>query len=163
MDMQIVRIFTIYLEGNMKYRITSLITEPLHQKLLTIVFEKSNYFSVCTFKRYHKKDLSDTYFDFLRELRRYEKDAFEFCLPHHYEKGQTFHVYELNEETKRRIKSVGSFSGWSAPNYPEDLSFYEDKKVWLSSVSHENLIFIETTESGLVDKFTKLGLRLVEQ
>ena len=163
MDTQIALIFITYLEVNMKYRIISQISETVYYEILKIAFDESDYFSVCTFKYYHKKDLTNSYFDFFNEINMYQKDEYEFCLPKHYTKGQKFHVFELNKKTKEMLRNVNSFRGWIVPNSPEDLSFYNDKKVWLSSISHENLVFVETENSELIRSFMNLGLQLVEQ
>lgn len=138
------------------------VTESQYQEFLTVAFEECDFFSVCTFKRYHKKDLSENYFAFFQALSQYEKEAFPFQLPKHYERGQAFHVYELNEVTKRMIRNVGSFSGWFPPDYPEDLAFFKGKKLWFSSVSHEHLLFLETDEKRTAKRLTQLGLNLAE-
>lgn len=161
--MQIAPMFIIYLEVNVRYRIIGQTDEIIYSEILKIAFEESDNFSICSFKRYHKKDLADSYFDFFNQIRMYEKDAYAFHTPNHYERGQKFHVFELNEYTKALIGIVKSFRGWMAPNYPEDLSFYRNKKVWLYCISHENLIFIETENDELIRKFLNLGIRFVKE
>lgn len=53
-------------------------------------------------------------------------------------------TYSLNQETISVLKKVSSVFEWVAPNFPEDLAFYNNGKVIFASVAHEGDAWFET-------------------
>lgn len=146
----------------MKYHIFNFSGETMYSTLVNLAFEKCTYFSVCTFKYYHKKDLSKNFNDFLDKINPFRVESTHFIIPKNYTKGQQYHIFKLDPIAKTLIKDVRSFADWRLPYYPEDLTFYRAKKPWLSSISHEDMLFIETEDPKVSQKFTDLGLTLRE-
>ena len=112
----------------MAYIVCNEISDKQYRCLLEFALSYSDLFCVSTFK-FHKKDLSPTYFDFFEIAAPSEVDQYE-CkkLPQHYEKGQKFRVFRLNSSNKKFIAQRRSFWEWSLPDLPEDLSFFKEKK-----------------------------------
>ena len=145
----------------MKYIVYETLNDQQYKKLLNFAFLYSEHFSICTFK-YHRKNLSDEYYSFMNEIEKYRKDKYEFILPKHYEKGQKYHVYSLNEETKKCICKVQSIYSWHPPCYPEDLSFYHQKNFWMNFISHEKIILVNARDRKIINLFHELGIPLIE-
>jgi hypothetical protein len=143
----------------MRYRIIDHIDEAAYDCIMDFAFKNCEYFSVCTFKFYHRKSLKESYFEFLDSAEKFKVEPVGFIMPEHYTKGQTFHVFELNEETRKIIKLAGF--NWSAPDYPEDLAFYMNKKVFFSSVSHEQLYLVH--DMVLMAMLKSKGIELIEE
>lgn len=134
----------------MRYLIIDELNSLQYRTLLDYFLNDCQHFSVCSFK-VHKKDLNESYKKFFENYSYWKCDPYDFILPQHYERGQKFYVYELNKYTKKFICNMKDFSSWKLPNYPEDLSFYKDKKVVFSTITHENMMIFndltkETTE-----------------
>lgn len=143
----------------MSQKLTCHLTDELsgenYKQFLKFAFEYSNYFSISTFKHIRKKDLLDSYYDFLSKVQPYEVDTYKFKqLAEHYERGQTIHTYALNADTKKIIKNtiVGGVYDWMLPALPEDLSFYKGKKVWYNSISHAKISNIVNYDDELLKK-----------
>lgn len=135
----------------MKYIILDSLNTNQYKELINFAFEYSQHFSVCTFKRYHKKDLSNSYYAFFENLKQYIMDDYAFILPKHYERGQKFYIYELNTETQKYISKVPNIFSWCPPIYPEDLTFYTNKKPWLISITHEKMLVVDTADQKVLD------------
>lgn len=146
----------------MRYRIMDVTSEQDYSNLLDIAFRNSDAFSICTFKYYHKKILSQDYFDFLNTLEPY-RIIEEYHIPKNYRKGQKYHVYELNSATKKLIRSVRTLQAWEPPLFPEDLTFYIHKKYWLYTISHENFIFMKPPRPDVLKLFLDSHFELLEE
>ena len=130
-----------------------------YRGLLDYLLENCQHFSVCSF-RVHKKDLNESYYRFFEDYADYQCDSNNFTLAQHYEKGQKFHVYVLNKTTKSIIRNMGDFFSWKLPDYPEDLSFYKDKKVVFSTISHENMVIINSMSREMAEIVNDFGIQI---
>ena len=134
----------------MRYLIIGKLNSLQYRALLDYFLENCQHFSVCSF-RIHKKYLNESYNRFFEDYNCYKCNQYDFILPQHYEKGQKFHVYELNKITKSFICNMDNFLSWKIPNYPEDLSFYKDKKVVFSTISHENMLILNSLPKEMIE------------
>lgn len=75
--------------------------------------------------------------------------------------GQTAKVYYYHtkdENVKRIIKeAVRSLYEWEMPNYPEDLSFFKDGEVWLSTSSHERECYVFPNDQAEAEKVMNIN------
>lgn len=75
--------------------------------------------------------------------------------------GQTAKVYYYHtkdENVKRIIKeTVDSLYDWEMPEHPEDLSFFKDGEVWLSTSSHEKECYISPNDKGETEKIMNIS------
>ena len=54
-------------------------------------------------------------------------------------------TYKLNQETAKVLTTANRLYQWEAPDYPEDLAFYNgSSEVWLGSVAHEQMGWLNT-------------------
>lgn len=141
----------------MRYLIVDPLKPSQYQSLLNYFLENCQHFSVSSFK-IHKKDLGESYQSFFDAHECYKCDPYDFVLPQHYEKGQKFHIYELNKNTKSYIRNMEHFFSWKLPNYPEDLSFYKDKKVIFSTITHENMMILHNPSRETADFLNALNV-----
>jgi hypothetical protein len=139
----------------MRYLISKELTNSQNSMLLNFAFEYSSAFGVSSFK-YHKKDLNQSYFDFFDTVANYKLNEYDFIVPNHYTKGQKFHIFDLNNYTKNIILQQSHIFNWKYPNLPEDLTFYKNKKYWLTSITHEHMIILNTDEKIILDFFEKI-------
>ena len=128
----------------------------------SVLSEKySDSFGLSTFKDVHKKNLSDSYFELLDSLSKYEiKETFGWSLAPHYQSGQVIHVYSLNKATKKLLTAQDGLYSFRLFGYPEDLSFYRNKKAWLTSISHEGLCFLNDPPEEAAREFESKGFSL---
>lgn len=131
-----------------RFRLLNDFTHENYSILIECACKESQYFSLTTFKYYHKKDLNNSYFELLSYLTEYEQDKFKFNLPKHYSRAHV-HVYELNQNTKSILFYVNKLYDWCPPYFPEDLCFYKGKKIWFESISHEHMSFLYTENINL--------------
>lgn len=129
-----------------------------YNEIINLAFNYSEHFTCCSFKYLHNKDKEQSYLDFYKAVAHFECDKFLFEQPKQYEKSQNFNVYSLNENTKSKILEVGSFRNWWAGYYPEDLAFYHNKKLWFRCITHEELIYIKTTNNKILDELSNIGV-----
>lgn len=75
--------------------------------------------------------------------------------------GKTAKVYYYHTndvEVKKTIKeTVKSLYEWQMPEYPEDLSFFKDGKVWLATSSHEEECYIFPTNKEELEKIKNIN------
>lgn len=145
-----------------KHRVIGDFQGEAYSKLLKFAIENSDCFGFSTFQYVHKKDLLQSYFDFLNSISPFEKDSFNYELPQHYCRGQKIHVYKINSLTYGELTRVYDLYDWRIPQYPEDLSFYKNGKVWLSSISHEKLCFLYTDSQTITSNLDKMGYIIEE-
>ncbi len=54
-------------------------------------------------------------------------------------------TYKLNQKTAKVLTIANRLYQWEAPDYPEDLAFYNKSgQVWLGSVAHEKMGWLNT-------------------
>lgn len=65
----------------------------------------------------------------------------------------TVFAFHLNERSASKLVRWSSrFSEWCAPERPEDLAFLrKDESVWLGSIAHEGVVFLELSEDEVRD------------
>lgn len=80
-----------------------------------------------------------------------------FVLPT-YRGGQVFHVYSLNNVTRSAIMNVGSFDRWYIYDFPEDLCFFHNHKVWFRCYSGERMIYIKVFNIKILDLLNELDI-----
>jgi hypothetical protein len=79
-------------------------------------------------------------------------------------KAYIYYYNTKNPETKNFIiDSANSLFSWQQPDFPEDLSFFKDGKVWMSTSSHEKECYIYPTSQNEVDQLRNIGLELGEE
>lgn len=80
--------------------------------------------------------------------------------------GATADVYyfKTTENAKAMLKKMSnSLFEWQMPDLPEDLSFYQNGKVWMSTSSHEELCFIYPQNKLETEKIKTInGLKIEE-
>lgn len=135
---------------------------PNEKEFLMYALQKSTYVSFCTFKSYHKKNLSSPYFDFLKRIEkfRYEPIQKEYERYQHYRSGQKFHYYELTDELKKIILEYGSIKIWKFPTLPEDIAFYIGKTPWFFSISHEDIYYLNTNDCKTINDLIEMNIKL---
>jgi hypothetical protein len=71
----------------------------------------------------------------------------------YYNEDTVFYFYKCNEDTKSIImNAVNGLYEWRYPNFPEDLTFIDNKgEVWLSSISHEDMAGINEKSKDEVE------------
>ena len=143
----------------MAYVVCGEILGEQYRRLLEFAISYSDSFCVSTFK-VHRKELNATYFDFFEAVAPFEIDQYACKLPQHYEKGQKFHVFRLNNTCKNLIAQQQSLWEWSFPDLPEDLSFLKDKKTWLNCITHERMVIIDTNDDEVYSFINCLGIQL---
>jgi hypothetical protein len=55
-------------------------------------------------------------------------------------------LYRLDKDALPVLLQPGSLFAWRLPSYPEDLTFYRDAQIGLTSVSHEEMAWILDSE-----------------
>ena len=115
-----------------------------YRKFVEYACSKSAYFTLCTFKHWHKKDMTKKYMDAFDFICGNLQKKYDYSLFNHYAKGQKFFAIQLNDQTKQWLRDQTNFFDWKFPNLPEDLSFYTEKEAWFNYISHENMGFLKT-------------------
>lgn len=141
------------------YIIREELTETQYLNLLEFAIKYSQSFGITTFKM-HKKDLNNSYFDFLKEMSPYEENTYKYILPQHYEKGQKFFIYKISDVGKKYLREQRSFWSWSIPYLPEDLTFYKSKKMWLNCITHERVIFVNCNDNEVLSFLNSIKVNL---
>jgi hypothetical protein len=136
------------------------LSKQQYVKTLEFAIRYSQSFGVSVFKSIHKKHLRQSYFDFFATMEPYEEDKYQFLLQQHYEKGQSFRIFPLNDVSKAFLKKYESFWDWALPDLPEDLSFYRNNKVWLNCITHERMMIVDTQDPIVLSFLNSLGVHL---
>lgn len=63
-------------------------------------------------------------------------------------------IIKFSNVTKKFLENVRDLYGWSYPDFPEDLSFYIDGKLYMRSIGHERICELYS-ESKELKKFLK--------
>lgn len=143
----------------MEYRVANVTEDWLFQGIVQYALKVSTHVSFCTFRYYHQKDLHASFGEFMNSIMPFRVDTLDrFIFPRPYTKGQKFHLYKILPEIESCILKVTAIKDWSAPYYPEDITFYTSYKPWLRTISHEALMYAELTDT---DAFLNLGAKLL--
>lgn len=142
----------------MVYKIDNVREREVFHRIVQYALKCSDHISVCTFRHYHKKDLKDSFWAFLNYVSPYcVDDPDAFVLPKNYTKGQKFHIYHLTDKVKKCILEVPMLESWCAPNLPDDITFYTNKKPWLITISHEKIMFLNISDTKRLEDIVMLG------
>jgi hypothetical protein len=75
----------------------------------------------------------------------------------------TLHRFRAKHQVEPLLERVGRLYGWVAPDYPEDLAFYNaDGSVWLGSCAHERFPYLDAltrTQGELMELLPGLQIR----
>ena len=134
-----------------------------YRRFLDFAFGHSTAWGVSKMNFYHEKDLDGSYLGFFDQMEEYRVDSAFYDFPQHYTKGQGFAIYEMNEPSRKFIKSVGDIFDWTPPSLPEDLTFYHDKKWWFSAISHEREMNVRPYCEAVLNFFEANGLTLSDR
>ena len=130
-----------------------------YRSFLKKAFAYSDFFSVSVFKSVHRKNLQHSYFEFLEKVEPFRVLREFKELPQHYERGQKFLIYELNDQTKKiLLDATDGLYHWLIPNLPEDLSFFRHNKVWFNSITHAGIAAIVNWDEQLLVDFSEYKL-----
>lgn len=146
-----------------RYRVTGNFEGKAYLNLLSFAVENSDCFGFSTFKDVHKKDLEQSYFDFLKYLAPFERDTAQYELRQHYRRGQKIHIYAVSDSTYDELSKVNGLYDWRLFNYPEDLSFYYKGRVWFNAISHEKLCLLYTDSQKIISGLENLGYEVIEE
>lgn len=144
----------------MKYVVCGELTKTQYEKVLAFSIRHSQSFGVSVFKGVHKKHLQPSYTDFFDSMAPYEEDKYQYALQQHYQKGQSFRIFRLNEASISFLQKCRSFWDWELPALPEDLSFYRDHKVWLNCITHERMIIVDIQDEKVSAFLSGIGINL---
>lgn len=98
--------------------------------------------------------------ELLESLEKYKIDFFididYFGQSSNYERE--IYVYKYNKEVAEILKNVVPFFEWRCPNFPEDLNFFSNGKLYLETVAHERDAWLEDTSDETIDFIDSLGI-----
>ena len=66
--------------------------------------------------------------------------------------------YRCDESAYDLLIKPGNIFGWEYPHYPENLCFFREGYVWLSTVAHERMLWIEGQTKQDIKFFKQLGV-----
>ncbi len=96
----------------------------------------------------------------LESLEKYKIDFFididYFGQTSNYERE--IYVYKYNKEVAEILKNVVPFFEWRCPDFPEDLNFFSNGKLYLETVAHEKEAWIIDTSDETIDFIDSLGV-----
>ena len=128
-----------------------------YKKIIKIALSNSDCFGFFTSKHIRKKDHPDSYFEFLDNLSDYLVACDDINVPR-YTSGQQFHCYNITKNSRKIIDEPIDFGSWDGYAFPEDLTFYFNKKPWLRCISHERIVLINEINIKAFEEIKKLGL-----
>lgn len=142
----------------MVYRLLSL--NEKFDLLLNTAIKYSSHIGFLTIKHLHRKDCENSYLNFIENIKLYECSISEFIVPR-YSGGQKPHVYSNNKVIKNAILNIPKLEYLNGFDYPIDISFYNDKRVWLRYISEENYFLINSTFPLVFEKLKSLGFEFL--
>ena len=114
-----------------------------------------------------KKD----YEQYRRRVQKYLENISEYIIENYVdiEYCETISGYEkeifiikLNNITKKFFENVKDLYGWLYPEFPEDLSFYIDGKLYMRSIAHERICEFYSESKELKRFLKNNGLQFCE-
>lgn len=135
-------------------------TGTTYQGLIDICFENCDQFHLVL-----RKDMGSlkSFDEFLKEINSAlvtVKDESEWASTILGD-GQTARVYYYHtkdENVKKAIKeTVKSLYEWEMPEYPEDLSFFKEGEIWLSTSSHEEECYIFPNQDDEIEMIMNIN------
>lgn len=145
----------------MIYRIVNITDPNVYSEVIKYAIQNSTYFSVCTFRFHHQRDVSEQYHLFLTQLLPYEINV-NVETPRPYTKGQQYHIFRMERGSADIIQSVPEIKCWKAPDYPEDITFYRNRKPWLYMITHECIAYLNATSTLKLDVGKMNHVKLLE-
>lgn len=106
---------------------------------------------------------SGNYLGVLNDLEQWEIRDFSYVNNHEPQKvfGEyEIKFYECNFFTQKVIMLCGDIDNFVFPKYPDDLCFYFDNYLWFKSITHENLMYIDSKQTEILTQLRKSGCDL---
>lgn len=137
----------------------------VEKKVFNYAIQKSMYFSVCVFKHTKSSIVTEKYKNFLSAMKPFEFEPIkvEFAPYQHYRSGQKFIFFRINPSSISVLINNKEFSCWNFPDMPEDVAFYNGKQAWLYYISHEDLLYLRTEDTRILEQLKSIGCTLVAQ
>lgn len=95
---------------------------------------------------------------FMKEL---EKNFLKVEYKADYRKEDVYH-YKIDDYIKDRLLEAQRLYEWEFPNRLADLSFYKEEKIWMETITHEEICRIYTNQLGEIQKLKEMGLKFKE-
>lgn len=108
-------------------------------RFINYAVKKCDSFSITKFKDI-KYDCSID--NALLELTQVNDSKAKYNKLINYRSGLKILEFLINDKSKKYLISVNGLYEWKAPLYYEDLTFYKNQKIWLRSITHEKIAFI---------------------
>jgi len=120
-------------------RLISNIDNNQYIKFINYAVKKCDSFSITKFK-HTKYDYSID--NTLLELTQVNDSKAKYNKLINYRKGLKVLEFLINDKSKKYLISVNGLYEWKAPLYYEDITFYKNQKIWLRSITHEKIAFM---------------------
>lgn len=130
-----------------------------YKKLLDIAFEYSDSFILVI-----NKDL-DTSKNLINVMNKLKNSLIEMKEESEWPstklwKDNTAYIYyyKTTSNAKEILENeCNSLFGWLQPELPEDLCFFKDKKCWMATCSHEDIVDFYIEDVNLISKLTNVS------
>lgn len=133
-------------------RLTGNIDNNQYIKFINYAVKKCDSFSLTKFKHI-KYDYSID--NILLELTQVNDSKAKYNRLINYGKGSKVLEFLINDKSKKYLISVNGLYEWKPPLYYEDLTFYKSQKIWLRSITHEKLTFMNLEFKEDINYLTK--------
>lgn len=70
------------------------------------------------------------------------------------------YYYKIDDNLKKKLLEVNSLYQWNFPELPSDLSFYKNEKIWMETITHEEICRIYTDDQEEIEKMREMGLKI---
>ena len=93
---------------------------------------------------------------FMKEL---EKNFLKVEYKADYRKEDVYY-YKIDDYIKDRLLEAQRLYEWEFPNRLADLSFYKEEKIWMETITHEEICRIYTNQQEEIQKLQRMGLKI---
>ena len=126
------------------------------KELFEIAFEVCNKFAFIKHSQLYYNETFDILVGELKESFIYSKE--QGVWPGTISAAAAIvYYFKCSERAKDIIvNSSNSLFDWKAPFLPDDICFFKDEKVWLTTTTHEHIYYIDTEESIEIDKLSRV-------
>lgn len=139
----------------------------VYLNFLDYAFEEADHFML-VYVNYYGKGYTSTMKAFKKSLEPFKIKSRTNPswpgTPNTFAKNTTYKIvfYKNHKDAKEILKKVSCLSGWTRPNYPQDLAFFKGNQCWFYSISHEKIgVIIHATDDD-IDFVVKNNLALRE-
>lgn len=138
-----------------------------YEKFIFYAINESELFSVITYmKKPYAQDPPILAHSFLETpifcLKQQIKGIHQWSNNGTDDNHTVMNIYNSNKCSINGIFSLGNFLLSEDNGLPEDICFYKNNTIWISTVSHENLAFLYSTSKKDLDFFEKNNIRYHE-